>query len=105
MNPIQEQLIALGAVFQAAVMVDKIAKTGQAGESEVTCLIGSLLVRDANGTLDVYGGDDLNLRDGYRALVSALERDPASLQRDHCATPSPCSAWSANSTSAVICWS
>ena len=81
MNPIQEQLIALGAVFQAAVMVDKIAKTGQAGESEVTCLIGSLLVRDANGTLDVYGGDDLNLRDGYRALVSALERDPASLQR------------------------
>ena len=82
MNPIQEQLIALGAVFQAAVMVDKIAKTGQAGESEVTCLIGSLLVRDANGTLDVYGGDDLNLRDGYRALVSALERDPASLRRE-----------------------
>lgn len=82
MNPIQEQLIALGAVFQAAVMVDKIAKTGQAGESEVTCLIGSLLVRDANGTLDVYGDDDLNLRDGYRALVSALERDPASLQRE-----------------------
>jgi len=82
MNPIQEQLIALGAVFQAAVMVDKIAKTGQAGESEVTCLIGSLLVRDANATLDVYGGDDLNLRDGYRALVSALERDPTSLQRE-----------------------
>lgn len=82
MNPIQEQLIALGAVFQAAVMVDKIAKTGQAGESEVTCLIGSLLVRDANGTLDVYGDDDLNLRDGYRALVSALERDPTSLQRE-----------------------
>lgn len=82
MSPIQEQLIALGAVFQAAVMVDKIAKTGQAGESEVTCLIGSLLVRDSNGTLDVYGGDDLHLRDGYRALVSALERDPASLQRE-----------------------
>ncbi|SHM45154.1 high frequency lysogenization protein HflD [Phytopseudomonas punonensis] len=82
MNPIQEQLIALGAVFQAAVMVDKIAKTGQAAESEVTCLIGSLLVRDANGTLDVYGGDDLNLREGYRALVSALERDPTSLQRE-----------------------
>jgi high frequency lysogenization protein len=82
MNLIQEQLIALGAVFQAAVMVDKIAKTGQAAESEVTCLINSLLVRDANGTLDVYGGDDLNLRDGYRALVSALERDPTSLQRE-----------------------
>jgi high frequency lysogenization protein len=30
----------------------------------------------------VFGGDDLNLRDGYRALVSALERDPTALQRE-----------------------
>ena len=48
----------------------------------MACLIGSLLVRNPPSTLDVYGGSDLNLRDGYRALVSALERDPASLQRD-----------------------
>ena len=82
MSPIQEQLIALGAVFQAAVMVDKVAKTGQSSESEIACLIGSLLARNPDGTLDVYGGDDLNLRDGYRALASALERDPTSLQRE-----------------------
>ena len=30
MSPIQEQLTALGGVFQAAVLVDRIAKTGQA---------------------------------------------------------------------------
>ncbi|MNG93338.1 High frequency lysogenization protein HflD [compost metagenome] len=30
----------------------------------------------------MFGGDDLNLRDGYRALVGALERDPSSLQRE-----------------------
>jgi high frequency lysogenization protein len=82
MNPIREQLISLGAVFESAVLVDKLARTGQVSEPAVVCLISSLLVRDPKDTLDVYGGDDLNLRDGYRALVGALERDPASLQRD-----------------------
>jgi len=82
MSPTQEQLVALGAVFEASVLVDKVARTGQVGEPAVACMLGSLLVRDPQGTLDVYGGDDLNLRDGYRALVSALERDPTHLQRD-----------------------
>lgn len=82
MSPTQEQLVALGAVFEAAVLVDKLARTGQVAEPAVACMIGSLLVRDPQSTLEVYGGDDLNLRDGYRGLVSALERDPTSLQRD-----------------------
>lgn len=82
MSPTQEQLVALGAVFESAVLVDTLARTGQVSEPAVACLIGSLLVRNPPSTLDVYGGSDLNLRDGYRALVSALERDPASLQRD-----------------------
>ncbi len=82
MSPIQEQLVALGAVFEAAVLVDRIARTGQVSEAPLGCLLGSLLVRDPKDTLAVYGGDDLNLRDGYRALVGALERDPASLQRE-----------------------
>ncbi|MDP3815302.1 high frequency lysogenization protein HflD [Pseudomonas sp.] len=82
MSPIQEQLVALGAVFEAAVLVDKLARTGQVAEPAVACMINSLLVRDPQNTLEVYGGNDLNLRDGYRGLVSALERDPTSLQRD-----------------------
>ncbi|WP_166362980.1 high frequency lysogenization protein HflD [Pseudomonas akapageensis] len=82
MSPLQEQLIALGGVFQAAVLVDRIAKTGQISEASLGCMLGSLLVRDPKNTLEVFGGDDLNLRDGYRALVSALERDPNTLQRE-----------------------
>lgn len=82
MTPVQEQLTALAAVFQAATLVDKIARTGQASDADISCLLGSLLVRDPKSTLDVYGGDDINLREGYRALVSALERNPASLQRE-----------------------
>ncbi|PAU65501.1 lysogenization regulator HflD [Pseudomonas sp. PIC25] len=82
MTPIQEQLVALGAVFNAAALVDKVAKTGQISEAALGCMLGSLLVRDPKDTLEVYGGDDLNLREGYRALASALERDPTSLQRE-----------------------
>ena len=82
MNQTREQLIALGAVFEAAFLVDKIAKSGQINEAQLSWMLGSLLVRDPQSTLDVYGGDDLNLRDGYRALLSALERDPSTLQRD-----------------------
>jgi high frequency lysogenization protein len=74
--------VALAAVFESAVLVDKLARTGQISEPDLACMLGSLLVRDPQNTLDVYGGDDLNLRDGYRALVSSLERDPASLQRE-----------------------
>ena len=34
-NPIREQLIALGAVFESAVLVDKLARTGQVSEASV----------------------------------------------------------------------
>lgn len=82
MTPMQEQLVALGAVFEAACLADKIARTGQVSEASMSCMLGSLLVRDPKTTLDVYGGDDLNLRDGYRALISSLERNPSALQRE-----------------------
>jgi high frequency lysogenization protein len=82
MTQAQEQLTALGAVFQAAVLVDRIAKTGQIAEGDLRCMLGSLMVIDPRDTLDVFGGNDLYLRDGYRALASALERDPNSLQRE-----------------------
>ena len=82
MNQTQEQLVALGAVFEATTQVDRIARTGQSSEPVLECLLGSLLVRNPENTLAVYGGDDLNLRDGYKALISSLERDPTSLQRE-----------------------
>lgn len=33
MAPLNEQLIALGGVFEAAALVDRIAKTGQISEA------------------------------------------------------------------------
>ncbi len=82
MTPLQEQLVALGAVFEAAALVDRIARTGQVPNAALAAMLGSLLVRENKPALEIYGGDDLNLREGYRALVGALERDTSSLQRD-----------------------
>lgn len=82
MTPTQERLVALGAVFEAATLVDRLARTGQISESSLSCMLGSLLVRDPQSTLDVYGGDDLSLRDGYRALLNVLGRDSSTLQRE-----------------------
>ena len=44
MSPNQERLIALGAVFEAATLVDRLARTGQISESSLNCMLGSLLV-------------------------------------------------------------
>lgn len=82
MSKLSEQVIALGAVFEAAALVDKLARTGQISESSLTCMLGSLLSRNPENTLEVYGGDDYNLREGYRALQGALKREPQALQRE-----------------------
>lgn len=82
MSDLHDQIIALSGVFESAALVDRLARTGQIPEAPLSCMLGSLLVRDPKTTLDVYGGDTTNLREGFRALVSALERDPNSLQRE-----------------------
>ena len=43
MNTLDEQLIALGAVFEAATLVDRIARTGQVPNASLGCMLGSLL--------------------------------------------------------------
>ncbi len=82
MSKQREQLMALGAVFQAAVLAEKVARSGQLPSSELACLLGSLLVRNPQTTAEVFGGAQADLHEGYRALVGTLERDPSILRRD-----------------------
>lgn len=82
MSTMQEQIIALGAVFEAAALVEQTARTGQTPSQPLVCLLNSLLIRTPDNTLEVYGGDDLQLADGYRLLVGTLEREHAILNRD-----------------------
>ncbi len=82
MSPLQEQLTALAGVFQAAALVNKLAHTGQVSDAALAYMLKTLLVRNPETTLDVYGGDDLGLRDGYKLLQAVLERETANLPRE-----------------------
>ena len=82
MTPLQEQLTALAGIFQAASLVDKLAHTGQVSDAALAYMLQTLLVRNAETTLDVYGGDDLCLREGYKMLHSVLARDTENLPRE-----------------------
>ncbi len=82
MTPLQEQITALGGVFQAAALVDKLARSGQVSDAALAYMLKTLLVRNPETTLDVYGGDDLGLRDGYKLLLAVLERETNNLPRE-----------------------
>jgi high frequency lysogenization protein len=82
MTPLQEQITALGGVFQAAALVDKLAHSGQVSDVALAYMLKTLLVRNPETTLDVYGGDDLGLRDGYKLLLAVLERETNNLPRE-----------------------
>ena len=82
MTPLQEQLTALAGVFQAAALVNKLAHSGQVSDAALSYLMKTLLVRNPESTLDVYGGDDLGLHDGYKLLLAVLERETENLPRE-----------------------
>ncbi len=82
MTPLQEQITALGGVFQAAALVDKLAHSGQVSDAALAYMLKTLLVRNPETTLDVYGADDLGLRDGYKLLLAVLERETDNLPRE-----------------------
>jgi high frequency lysogenization protein len=73
----QDRTLALAAVFQAALLVDRLAKTGTAPERNLKTLIDSLFVFDPQSTEDVYGGPTefrygLNL--GLNAVRDVVDR-------------------------------
>ncbi|NLD15588.1 MAG: high frequency lysogenization protein HflD [Gammaproteobacteria bacterium] len=82
MTPLQEQLVALGGLFLAAHLVHKLAHSGQISDASLEHMLNTLLVTNPQSTLDVYGGDDYALREGYRTLQAALLRDTHNLPRE-----------------------
>lgn len=82
MTPLQEQLVALGGLFLCANLVHKLAHSGQISDASLEQALNTLLVTNPQNTLDVYGGDDYALRDGYRTLQTALLRDSHNLPRE-----------------------
>ena len=69
---LSDQTLALAGVFQAANLVQQIAHNGQCSETSLETCIRSLFATDPASTLDVYGGELTDIREGLVTLSSVL---------------------------------
>lgn len=77
----KDQAAALSGVFQAAELVDTLARTGQLSEEALTPSIHSIFVTSPDNVAEVYGGFD-TLAMGRKTLESVLSRDSSAIQGD-----------------------
>lgn len=68
----QDITIALAGVFQAAALVEQVAKTGHTPPEAYKCSIESMLDLNPESTLAVYGGNLENLRTGLEVMRELL---------------------------------
>jgi len=74
-HTIDEQVIALAGIFQAAALVQQIAETAQYDDIALTSSIKSLFATNPETTLSVYGDiNDITL--GLKTLKKALQKKP-----------------------------
>ncbi|MGM0571927.1 MAG: high frequency lysogenization protein HflD [Pseudomonadota bacterium] len=71
---IHDQTLALAGVFQAAALVQQIAHSGQCAESSFETCMRSLFATQPETTLDVFGGELKDLREGLATLASVLSQ-------------------------------
>ena len=72
-HTIDEQVVALAGIFQAAALVQQIAETSQYDKTALESSIKSLFATDPESTLSVYG--DVNgISLGLKTLKKALQK-------------------------------
>ncbi|MDI9245696.1 high frequency lysogenization protein HflD [Marinobacter sp. CHS3-4] len=71
---LEDQTLALAGVFQASALVQQIAHTGHCADSSLETCIRSLFATDPATTLDVYGGELKDLREGLSTLAGVLSK-------------------------------
>jgi high frequency lysogenization protein len=71
-HSLEERTIALAGVFQAATLVQQIARTGRFHEATLETSLRSLFATDPASTLDVFGGELRDIREGLTALHSVM---------------------------------
>jgi len=67
-SKVRNQALALAGLFQAAHLVEQLAKTGQANEKDFKICIESLFQTNPSAIEDIYGGDLRNVKLGYREV-------------------------------------
>lgn len=68
----KEQTLTLAAICQVAYWVQKLSRSGQIDEAELTILLNSIMNTSPSSTLDVYGNDLANLKVGLNTLIQHL---------------------------------
>jgi len=74
----QDRTLALAGIYQAACLVQQIARRGVADSEAMSCSIHSLFQIDASSVIEVFGelsGVGYGLRQLYRQLVGEVKRD------------------------------
>nr|WP_299244645.1 high frequency lysogenization protein HflD [uncultured Halomonas sp.] len=74
-DPTTRQTIALAGVFQAAALVDQLARTGQCDERAWETLINATVETDPESFEAIYGGHHNNLRQGLTILNAVAGRE------------------------------
>lgn len=69
---LHDQTIALAGLFQAASLVRQVAHNGNCNEESLETCVRSLFATDPASTLDVYGGELSDIREGLDALSTSL---------------------------------
>ena len=77
MNKLENQTLALAAMFQAATLVDELALHGKSEAAEFNCSVDSLFTIDAATTRDALGDIECLTR-GFSSLIArrAVVFDP-----------------------------
>lgn len=70
-NKHEQQTIALAAIFQAASLVEQLARTGDIPSAELEMLIASLFQQNPNSFDDIYGPKP-NLQAGYHGICKLM---------------------------------
>ena len=68
----KDQTLTLTAICQSAYLVQQISRKGQSNAQAQAVMLQSILNTSPENTLDVYGGDLANLKQGLEALVAHL---------------------------------
>lgn len=72
MNNTAQQVLALAALCQAGLAVQRVARQGDLANSELELLLGSLLQLNPSSTEAIYGNDPKLLRAGYQQVIDIL---------------------------------
>ncbi|MCK7547323.1 high frequency lysogenization protein HflD [Marinobacter koreensis] len=69
---LHDQTLALAGLFQASALVQQIAHRGQCNEASLETSIRSLFATNPETTLDVFGGELTDIREGLETLAAIM---------------------------------